>query len=149
MIKLEENKTRKKLRIAMCVMYLLEIVFCSFPYINGTTSSGEFYSYSVLDILSYLGGNIPDTADGAAFKSYIWFYFLFLIIPIVGFLFCAFDKQRNLKNLVSVMCCLAGVVSIIAIVSYTMSLGSLLAILLYIVICFITTMAMFARITEK
>lgn len=148
MIKIEENKTRKRLRIAQCVLYLVEVFMCSFPYINGTASNGYFYSYSVFDILSYLGGEIPDTAAGDAFQKAIPFFFIFLIIPAVGFFFCLFDKYRNLKNIVSIICCLAGVVSILFIVSYLLSIGSLVALLLYIVICFITTMAMFARITS-
>lgn len=148
MIKIEENKTRKRLRIAQCVLYLVEIFLCSFPYINGTASDGYFYSYSVFDILSYLGGKFPDSAEGAALQQAIPFFFIFLIIPIIGFFFCLFDKYRNLKNIVSIICCLAGVVSILFIVSYLLSIGSLVALLLYIVICFITTMSMFARITD-
>lgn len=148
MIKIEENKTRKKLRIAQCVLYLVQIFMCTFPYINGTASDGYFYSYSVLDILSYLGGEFPDSSAGAAMQQAIPFFFIFLIIPVIGFFFCLFDKYRNLKNIVSMLCCLAGVVSILFIVGYLLSIGSLIALLLYIVICFITTMSMFARITS-
>ncbi|MCH5297487.1 MAG: hypothetical protein J1E85_07445 [Ruminococcus sp.] len=148
MIKIEENKTRKKLRIAQCVLYLVQIFMCTFPYINGTASDGYFYSYSVLDVLSFLGGKFPDSAEGAAIQQAIPFFFIFLIIPIIGFFFCLFDKYRNLKNIVSMICCLAGVVSILFIVGYLLSIGSLIALLLYIVICFITTMSMFARITS-
>lgn len=148
MIKIEENKTRKKLRIALCVLYLVQIFMCTFPYINGTASDGYFYSYSVLDVLSYLGGEFPDSAAGAAMQQAIPYFFIFLIIPVIGFFFCLFDKYRNLKNIVSMICCLAGVVSILFIVSYLLSIGSLIALLLYIVICFITTMSMFARITS-
>lgn len=147
MIKIEENKTRKRLRITMCVLYLVEIFVCSLPYINGTASDGYFYSYSVFDILSYLGGEIPDTAAGAAFQQAIPYFFIFLVIPAIGFFFCLFDKYRNLKNIVSILCCLAGVVSILLIVSYMISIGSLVGLLVYIAICFITTLSMFARIT--
>jgi hypothetical protein len=147
MIKIEENKTRKKLRITQCVLFLVQIVLCSFPYMQGLNSNNEFYSLSVFDMLSYLGGDIPQSSDGSAFQSYIWYYFIFVIIPLVGFFFCAFDKERNLKNIVSVICCLAGVLSILFIVSYAISIGSLIGLLLYILICFITTFAMFARIT--
>lgn len=148
MIKLPENSTRKKLRITQCVLYLLEIVYCSMPFIQGYTSKGEFASYSVFQIATFIGGNFPDTADGAAFQSYLLYYYIILFIPIVGFLFSAFDKQRNIKNIVSIFCALAGVVSILSIVSFTISLGSILALLTYLLICFITTFAMFARITK-
>ncbi|MCD8026024.1 MAG: hypothetical protein LUF33_03595 [Clostridiales bacterium] len=149
MIKLPENKTRKRLRLTLCVLYLFEIIFCTMPYLQGYDSSGNLATYSVIDMLSYLGGELPETADGSAFQTYTIFMFVFFIIPIVGFLFCAFDKQRNLKNIVSVICCLLGVLSILALVSYGLSLGSLLALLVYLVICFLTTLSMFARITDK
>ena len=32
MLKMPENKTRKKLRITLCVLYLVEIVLCALPY---------------------------------------------------------------------------------------------------------------------
>lgn len=32
MLKIPENKTRKKLRITLCVLYLVEIVLCALPY---------------------------------------------------------------------------------------------------------------------
>lgn len=148
MIKIEENKTRKRLRITQCVLFLVQIFLCSFPFINGTASDGYFYSYSVLDIISFLGGEIPNTASGDAFKQAIPYFLIFLIIPIIGFFFCLFDKYRNLKNIVSIVCSAAGVVSILFIVSYLLSIGSLVALLLYILICFISTIALFARITS-
>ncbi len=149
MIKLEENKQRKRLRISMCVLYLIEVFLCTFPYWQGVEDN-VLYTYSVLDFLSLLGGS-AGTADQANFsqlQSALPFFFLFLIIPVIGFFFCLFDKYRNLKNIVSIICCLGGVLSILLIVSYGLSLGSLIALLLYIVICFITTLSMFARITN-
>ena len=149
MIKLPENKTRKKLRITQCVLYLFEIVFCTFPYIQGQASDGYLYSHSVFSIISYWGATVPDTMAGAAFQTYAMFMPIFVVVPIVGFFFCALDKQRNMKNVVSIICCLIGVVAILMIVNRMLSLGSLLALLVYLVICFITTMAMFARISDK
>lgn len=149
MIKLDENKTRKRLRIAQCVLYLVQIFLCTFPYIQGVTSDEQFYSYSVFDLLSYIGGEFPSTAAGDALQQALPYFLFFLLIPVIGFFVCAFDKYRNLKNIVSVLCCLAGVVAILFIVGYLISIGSLVALLLYLVICFVTTMAMFARITPE
>lgn len=148
MIKLTENKTRKRLRLTQCVMYLLEILLCTFPYIQGIGSDGYLHSYSVFSIISYWGATVPDTIAGAAFQTYSMFMPVFFVVPIVGFLFCALDKQRNMKNIVSIICCLIGVVAILLIVNSMLSLGSLLALLIYLVLCFITTMAMFARISN-
>ena len=54
MNKIPENKTRKRLRTAMWVFYLLEIVLCSLPYYQ-YSMDGKIYSNSVFDMLSALG----------------------------------------------------------------------------------------------
>ena len=141
MLKLPENKTRKKFRIAQCIFYLMEIFFCTFPFIQGADSQGKMYSYSVLDLVSYIGGTGEES-----FLNYVMYTPIIIIIPVVGFLFCAFDKQRNLKNLVSLICCAAGVISILLIAGAAFSFGALLSLLVYILVSFLTTIAMFARL---
>lgn len=149
MVKIPENKTRKRLRLTLCTLYLIQIFLCTMPYIQGNSSDGKFYAYTVFDMILFWGGNIPDTAAGSAFQTYILFMPVFFIIPIVGFFFCALDKERNMKNIASIVCCLLGVLSILIILGYSLSLGSMISLLLYLVICFLTTMSMFARITDN
>ena len=94
MLKIPENKTIKKLRITQCVLFLMLAVFCSFTFIeipNPDLSGQNFYA-TVFDMLGYMGGSFPDTALSESFKSVLPFYFVFIIIPIVGFFFCALDK---------------------------------------------------------
>lgn len=151
MLKIPENKTRKKLRIAQCVFYLILTVFCSFTFIhipNPDPSGNDFYA-TVFDMLGYMGGDFPDNTLSEAFKSVLPFYFVFPVIPIIGFFFCALDKERNLKNIVSIFCCIAGVFSILTIVSLNfLDYGSLFSLLLYILTSFITTIAMMSRLTK-
>ena len=151
MLKIQENKTRKKLRIAQCVFYLMLTVFCSFTFVhipNPDPSGQDFYA-TVFDMLGYMGGDFPNSTLSGSFQTILPFYFVFLIIPIIGFFFCALDKERNLKNIVSIICCLAGVFSILTIVSLNfMDYGSLLSLLLYILTSFITTIAMMSRLTK-
>lgn len=148
MTKFPENKTRKRLRITQCILYLFQIYFCTLPFIQGLDSDGKFYSYSVFGLISYIGGSAPETAAGEAFLNYVMFMPILVIIPIIGFFFCALDKQRNLKNLVSIACCFAGVITILLFVGSALSLGSMLSLLVYLLISFLTTIAMFARITN-
>ena len=128
MLKIPENKTRKKLRITLCVLYLVEIVLCALPYFQYIDEKNVLHSYSVFDIMSVWG---LSGSNDAVFK-YSLFMPIFFIIPIAGFFFCALDKERNMKNIVSIICCLIGVLSIITMVSYTISLASVIALLLYI-----------------
>lgn len=152
MLKKTENKTRKRLRITQCVLFLAEILFCTFTYVNipnPDSSKPGFYA-TVFDMLSYLGGDFPQSSQSSAFSASLPLYFVFLILPIVGFFFCALDKERNMKNLVSIACSLLGVFSILTVISINfISYGSLLALLFYILISFITAFAMMARLTDE
>lgn len=149
MEKIAENKTRKGLRITLCILYLVQLMLCTFPYMQGEASDGNFYAYTVFDMLSYLGGDIPDTVAGASFQSYIIYYLVFLVIPIIGFFFCLFDKERNIKNIVSFFCSLAGIVSILLIVNYTISLGSVCALLIYLLSSSLSAISMLLRLSKN
>lgn len=149
MLKIPENKTRKRLRITQCILYLVLIFLCTFTFISGYDSNGEVYYKTAFDMLNYIGSKVPNTADGNAFSAYVVFYLIFPVIPTIGFFFCAFDKERNLKNIVSVICCLAGVVSILTIVTLNyIQIGSTLSLLIYILLSFLSTYAMLARFAE-
>ena len=91
MLKIPENKTRKKLRITLCVLYLVEIVLCALPYFQYIDEKNVLHSYSVFDIMSVWG---LSGSNDAVFK-YSLFMPIFFIIPIAGFFFCALDKERN------------------------------------------------------
>ena len=152
MNKIPENKTRKRLRLVLCTLYLFEIVMCTFPfyqYIDGD----KLYSYSVVEMLSALGtGNTTGMAeaDFSAASMFLPVNFIFAIIPIVGFFFCALDKESNVKNLVSILCCLLGVLSILTVVTVNfLSLGSLIALLLYILISFLSAFSILARVAQS
>ena len=149
MQKLPENKTRKNLRIAQCVLYLIQIVLCTFTYVRipNPDNPGEYLYRTVPDMLAYMGASFDVGQD--AMHAYVPSYLIFFIIPIVGFFFCALDKQRNLKNIVSLFCCMLGVLSILMIVTINfLDIGSTLALLLYLLISFLTTIAIMARLTK-
>lgn len=149
MLKIPENKTRKRLRYSLCILYLIQIILCALPYYQYIDyDKNVLHSYSVLDIMAVWGNNVS-SAQGQAVFHYSLFVPIFFIIPIAGFFFCALDKERNVKNIASIICCLLGVLSILVMVSYALSLASLVALLLYILTCFLTTLSIFARFTDK
>ena len=63
MLKIPENKTRKKLRITLCVLYLVEIVLCALPYFQYIDEKNVLHSYSVFDIMSVWGLSGSNYAD--------------------------------------------------------------------------------------
>lgn len=97
MLKIPENKTRKRFRIAQCIFYALLVMLCSMPYIQGATTDGKFFSYSVLDLMSFIGGTADGTL-GDAFLNYVMYTPILIIIPVIGFFFCLFDRERNIKK---------------------------------------------------
>ena len=149
MNKIPENKTRKRLRITLCVLYLLQLVFCAWPYYR--LPGDGMVTDSVFEMLSALGtGNVTGVSQSEfdAINRALPFYFIPVVIPIIGFFFCAFDKERNLKNIVSLLLALGGVVTILFLVPISfMSLGSVLALLVYLLISFLSTISIFARYT--
>ena len=82
MLKIPENKTRKRFRIAQCIFYALLVMLCSMPYIQGATTDGKFFSYSVLDLMSFIGGTADGTL-GDAFLNYVMYTPILIIIPVI------------------------------------------------------------------
>lgn len=147
MLKIPENKTRKRFRIAQCIFYAILVMLCSMPFIQGASSEGKFFSYSVLDLISFIGGSAEGSL-GDAFLNYVLYTPILIIIPVVGFFFCLFDRERNMKNIVSLICCAAGIISTLIIGGSAVSLGAILSILIYLLVSFLTTIAIFARFTK-
>ena len=152
MNKIPENKTRKRLRITLCVLYLFQLIFCAWPYYQ-FVQDGKLVTDSIYEMLSALGtGNVigASSSDFSAITRILPLNFIFVIIPIIGFFFCALDKQSNLKNIVSIFCCLFGVLAIMTIVTVNfLSLGSLLSLLLYLLISFLSALSIFARMVKN
>ena len=72
-----------------------------------------------------------------------------ILIPIINFLFCALDKERNLKNIVSVISCFTAVFLILSFIPrQNISIGSIVAIMVYVLIMFITSIAMVMRLSK-
>ena len=150
MIKIKENKIRKRLRITQCVLYLVQIFWCTWTFVAIPKSDGNYFYATVFDMFGYIGGEFPEGTASGAFQAYVPFYFIFLLIPIVGFFFCALDKERNLKNVVSIICCLLGVISILTIVTINFSsIGSKLSIIFYVIISFISIICNAGKIKRQ
>lgn len=71
---------------------------------------------------------------------------IFFVIPIIGFLFAAFDKARNFKNIAGILCSILGVFAIVYIVGPEyLSIGSLAALLFYLAAFLVSMFGIFAR----
>lgn len=127
-----ENKKTKSLRLGLCVLFLAEIVLLAIPYIAMYDESGMYYSKTILELI--LGMN---TSDIKWVKLGL-ISIIYSLIPIIGFLFTAFDKSSCVKCTVDCICAFVGILTITFIIvpqfSGVLAIGAMLAIVVYLFI---------------
>lgn len=144
-MKLEPTKQSKRLRIATCVLFVIQLFLCSSNYVtvfNGET--GESISFTVLHMLLWFNGETYQELYNVAALSSI-----FAIIPLIGFLFAAFDKMRPVKFAVGIICSIAGATAITVLIGPMLATGSLFALLLYVVTLFVSVLGLFSRYIKQ
>ena len=130
----------------MCLLYLVQVAVCTMPFIHNFGADGSITSASPFFMFTMLFG-VVSGLDSTAITMCI-LCTVMILIPVIGFFFCALDKERNLKNIASLLCCLAGVFLVLTIPRQYISLGAIIAIILYIIIMFLTSVAMVLRLSR-
>lgn len=122
-----ENKTTRKLRIALWFVFLLNIVCLSLPFV-GEQSATEYYSWTGIDMFMalFVDGDKRFPMIGAL-------SLVFFILPIVGFFAAFIDKHSYIKCLICLLVSVAGVACICFMISTNISIGSVFSMLLYLV----------------
>lgn len=149
MQKKPDIKTRKKLRITMCVFYLLQIVVCTMPFIQDV----KFNEDGIVTVASPFNMFILLFSVTSELNEFVVRFSVvciaLILIPIAGFFFCALDKERNLKNIASLICCIAGVVLILGFIpAQYISIGAVIALLLYVILMLLTSFSMVMRLSK-
>ena len=142
------NKTTKKLRIALIEFFLIILFANSLPFIQGSNANNELQYFTPGEMLLLRTSYTDDAAMTESVKALQTAgasYLTFFIIPIIGFLFAAFDRERNLKNIAGILCSIAGVMAIIYLVGAYISIGALAVLFLYLVTFMLSIYGMFAR----
>ena len=101
--------------------------------------------YTAIDLFLEVTTIVENPAEQGALMTMAWSSLIFFAIPIIGFFFCLLDKERNLKNVAGLLCSVAGIFSITYIAGQYLSIGSLCAIVLYLVTFFLSMLAICAR----
>lgn len=150
MNKLFENKQRKRIRLVMCFVYLFQIFLCTAPFVMlRSSSSGKAKDESAFSIIYkvFMGGGDIGTAGG--YTVFIPYFFI-ILLPVVGFFLCSLDKERNIKNVGSLIINFTAVIAILMVVpAGAMQIGSLVQLLLYILLTFLATAGMIARLNKE
>ncbi len=149
MVKKPDVKRRKNLRLAMCVLFLLQVVVATMPFFQSINDKGELISQSPFGMLINFFSMFSMIVEMPAMMTASVLSLLIILLPLIGFFVCSFDKERNIKNIASLIICLAAVFILVMFPKENVSIGSVISLLLYIVISFITSMAMVLRLSDE
>ncbi|MCQ4021821.1 MULTISPECIES: hypothetical protein [unclassified Ruminococcus] len=127
-----ESKRTKRIRLAICVFYIITMVMCAFPYVQMKAPDGSIQFFTVFNMI-FDGLRLADGTAGIVIYGIILF-----ALPAVGFLFESFDKTRCFKCLTGILCPIAAVALICFGPGRMFSLGAMLSILFYIIITFMS-----------
>ncbi len=101
--------------------------------------------YTAIDMFLEVTTIVENPEDQSALSAMAWSSLIFFAIPIIGFFFFLLDRERNLKNVAGILCSVAGIFAITYIAGPYLSIGSLCAIVLYLVTFFLSMLAVCAR----
>ena len=141
-----QNKSTKRIRVAQIVFFLIQIYLCTVPYIwGGVVIPGEKSNFTVFDMVSMIGATTGN-AETEQMLNYLGVAFIaFIALPVIAVGFQIFDRYYNLKNIISIICSILGVVLIIYFIGGYLCFGSMVALILYLLTLFLSVMGIFAR----
>lgn len=137
---IKESKKTKRLRITLAVLYFIEVILTTFPFMWTTDANGNIKELTAFEIAVQPGGY--QTAE--EIKIAIIFA-VFVLFPAVCFFFCVLDKSY-IKCFVSFACCIICACLITFGIGATISMGAVVALLLYVLILFLTTTCMMSMV---
>lgn len=105
-------------------------------------------TFTALDMIMYIGASTGNPDYDNVLNVMGMCFLSFLLLPLIGVLFQIFDRYYNLKNIVGLLCSGLGVICILYFVEGYLCLGSLLALLMYLVSFFFSVMGIFARLLK-
>ncbi len=127
-----ESKKTKPQRLALCVLFLIEILLLAMPYIAMIDETGTYYSKTILDFIFSMN------ADDSKWIKLGIIAIVFALIPIIGFFFVAFDKTSCVKCVAACLCAFLGIFSITFVIvpqfSGVLAVGAMLAMIVYLII---------------
>lgn len=139
-----ETKRTKRIRVFICVLYVITIALCALPFVQVYSPDGKtIQSFTVFNMI-FDGFNQGGSSIGTAI------YGLFLVLlPVIGFLFESFDKSRCFKCLTGVLCPIICVAMICFGPGWSFGFGAMFSIITYLLICFFSVYLFLVKAEEK
>ena len=143
-----QNKTTKAIRVIQIILFMIQIFLTTWPYVWGGVILPQYKqsTFTVLDMISNIGASTGNAQTEQALNVMGLCFISFLVIPLIALGFQIFDRYYNLKNVVTLLCCTAGIICLILFVGARyLCFGSMCAMILYLVSAFLSVMGIFAR----
>ena len=134
-----ESKTEKRIRIFMAVLFFIQTILTTFPFIQGEDADGYYTYLTAFNMLVQPEGY----AEALDFKLAI-FGGILVILPIVAFLFCILDRKSNIKYIATGLCSIICAVVVTFGIGAGIGIGAVVTLLFNILTLFLTSMGFLA-----
>lgn len=138
-----ESKSLKNMRIALAVLYFIQTILTTFPFMIGLDEKGNFQQLTAFEIAFQTNGYTNSQEIRLALL-----FGVFVVFPIICFFFCVLDKSI-VKNIVSIICCLVCCSLMLYVVGGAMGFGCMFSLLLYVVILFMTMQSLIVSLATS
>lgn len=140
-----ESKSEKRVRLFLAVMFFIETVVTTLPFIQGETDDGYTYITAFSMLVQDNGYNSFAEAVMAIIGG------ILVIMPMVAFFFCVLDKKSKKKYVASGLCSVICAVAItFSMSSYSIALGAVITLIINVITLFMTSQGYQAtRIRER
>lgn len=132
-----ENKSEKRVRIFLAVMFFIQTVFTTTPFMQGKIVQDGKEVYNTLTAFNLLvnpGGYENPGAIPLAFVGGI-----LVIFPIVAFFFCVLDSKSRVKYIISGLCSIICAMTITFSIASVISIGAIITLVINVICLFMTS----------
>ncbi len=130
----KDSKKVKSLRIALCIFYSTIALTNALPFIYVFSEDG-----TQARTVTTLESSVSAFQNGFIFLGIV--FILFIILPVVGAIFCGVDRSRQAKSIASfIITILSFVCLLMTVTPLTLNIGSLIMIFGYVLTLGLTVM---------
>ena len=132
-----ESKSERKVRIFMAIMFFLQTVVTTIPFIQGVVvvdGVERNATMTALNLLIQTGGYSTTAAFPLAVAGGI-----LVVFPMVAFFFCVLDTKSRVKYLVSGLCSVVCAMVIAFGLANLISIGAIITLIINVVTLFMTS----------
>lgn len=140
-----ETKRCKRLRTCLVCLFIVCGYLLSTTYAIDVLEVDGVETYVPMTALNLVFGEMGGATPVRASKI----GYIFLIVPLVGFLFTFFDRKSNVKNIVSIICGTVGALSISFLIGSYVGMGAFVSIFLYMFIVVIAAISILFNIQDR